>query len=215
MAKVKICGLTSTETALAASRAGADFVGFVFTSSRRHVTVEKALGVAQALHRLSTRPLLVGVFANAPAKEVNLIASSLGLDWVQLSGDEDWQYCREIEYPIIKVLHIFDDTRIDQVLGEIEKGYHLYGGEELIHLLDTGRRGTYGGTGETFSWQLAKEAANRFPVMVAGGLNPTNVGDLIKEVMPWGVDVSGGVETGGRKDQAKIEAFVKAVKNVT
>jgi len=91
-------------------------------------------------------------------------------------------------------------------------GYRLYSEREFICLLDSKTKEAYGGTGETYDWQLAKEVSARFPMMVAGGLTPANVGQLVKEVRPWGVDVSTGVETNGRKDASKIRAFVEAVR---
>ena len=93
-------------------------------------------------------------------------------------------------------------------------GYRLLPRQNLVCLLDSQVGDTYGGTGQAFDWQLAKEVSARFPVIIAGGLTPANVGQLVKEVQPWGVDVSTGVETNGRKDTAKISAFIKAVRRV-
>ena len=94
----------------------------------------------------------------------------------------------------------------------MRKGYALKSKRRLIVLLDTHVDGTYGGTGQTFNWQLAKEIADEYPVIVAGGLTPENVGQLVSEVKPWGVDVSSGVETAGKKDIKKIEEFIRRVK---
>jgi phosphoribosylanthranilate isomerase len=129
---------------------------------------------------------------------------------VQLSGREPWPFCLEVNRPVIKVVRVFPDTMAEEVLEEIEAGFRMLPGKELFCLLDS----TYGGSGQTFDWDVAVEVAARFPVMVAGGLTPTNVGQLLKAVRPWGVDVSSGVETDGQKDGAKIKAFIKTVRTV-
>jgi phosphoribosylanthranilate isomerase len=210
---IKICGLSEIESAIAAGKAGADFLGLVFASSRRQVSPEKALPIVEAVDNLKPCPEIVGVFVNSPAKEINRIADYCRLDRVQLSGDESWQYCREIERPVIKVIHITAATEVDQVLNEIETGYRSGLKYDPVCLLDTGVGDDYGGTGQTFNWQLAGGVSARFPVIVAGGLTPANVGQLVREVHPWGVDVSTGVETNGRKDIAKIVAFIEAVRS--
>lgn len=211
MTKVKICGLSEIEHALAAAKAGADFIGMVFAPSRRRVSLEKALTLVESVRNLASPPAVVGVFVNLEAREVNHIAESCQLDWVQLSGDETWQYCREIKRPLIKVIHIAGQ-KTEDVLAEIEMGHRVLAKREFICLLDAAGKNAYGGTGQVFDWRLAREVAARFPVMIAGGLTPENVGQLVEELQPWGVDVSSGVETNGQKDVAKITAFIQAVR---
>ncbi|MDP2729966.1 MAG: phosphoribosylanthranilate isomerase [Dehalococcoidales bacterium] len=212
MVQVKICGLSEIEPALAAGEAGANFLGLIFAPSRRQVSPEKALPVVEAIQSLSPRPAVVGVFVNTAASEVNRIADQCRLDRVQLSGDESWQYCQEIERPVIQVIHVAQGQKTEDIIIDIEKGYRVLSTKEFICLLDTHSTAVYGGTGQVFNWQLAKEVSAKFPVMVSGGLTPANVGQLVEEVRPWGVDVSSGVETEGKKDISKIRDFIGAVR---
>jgi phosphoribosylanthranilate isomerase len=214
MTKVKICGSSEIEHVLVAGQAGADFIGLVFAPSRRRVTPEKARQLVRVVRGLATRPTVVGVFVNRPAEEIKRIADYCPLDWIQLSGDESWAYCLNIDKPIIKVIRVSSATTAKEVSANIDSGYRVLAKREFVCLLDAEVGGVYGGTGQTFDWKLAKSVSARFPVMVAGGLNPTNVEQLVREVRPWGVDVSSGVETDGRKDPAKIRAFIAAVRKV-
>jgi phosphoribosylanthranilate isomerase len=212
--RIKICGLTQIEPALLAGQAGVDFIGLVFAPSRRQVTPEKGRTLVQAVRGLAPRPQVVGVFVNRSAEEVNRIADYCSLDWVQLSGHESWAYCQEIKKPIIKVIHVSPGMTVEEVLSNIETGYRMLAQKEFVCLLDAEVGGAYGGTGQAFDWGLARAVSARFPVMVAGGLTPTNVGQLLMAVKPWGVDVSSGVETDSQKDPAKIRAFIEAVRTV-
>jgi phosphoribosylanthranilate isomerase len=212
--RIKICGLTQIEPALLAGQAGVDFIGLVFAPSRRQVTPEKGRTLVQAVRGLAPRPQVVGVFVNRSAEEVNRIADHCSLDWVQLSGHESWAYCQKIKKPIIKVIHVSPGMTVEEVLSNIETGYRMLAQKEFVCLLDAEVGGAYGGTGQAFDWGLARAVSARFPVMVAGGLTPTNVGQLLMAVKPWGVDVSSGVETDSQKDPAKIRAFIEAVRTV-
>ncbi|UCG54004.1 MAG: phosphoribosylanthranilate isomerase [Dehalococcoidia bacterium] len=212
MTKIKICGLTSESDAVAATEAGADFLGLVFAKSRRRVSPDRALQIIEVVHKLKRRPVVVGVFVNLPATEVNKTARYCGLDMVQLSGDESWSYCQEIELPIMKVIHIETDKKTGWVLHEIEKGYETDLKRKPLWLLDTGKGDIYGGTGRVFDWKLAVDVSVRYPVIIAGGLSSQNVTSLIKEVNPWGVDVSSGVESWGRKDINKVKDFIENVR---
>ena len=211
MTCVKICGIRDEVHALAAIKAGADFVGLVLAPSSRQVTVARACEIARTVKANSAKTQVVGVFVNMPASRVNEIADRCLLDWVQLSGDEPWEYCLEINRPVIKAIRVGLQP-FSELDNALSAGNRLLSAKRFVALLDTYVEGKYGGTGESFDWDLAKQLARKFPVIIAGGLNPDNVASLIKKVKPWGVDVSSGVETGGIKDIAKINAFIAAVR---
>ena len=211
MTRVKICGIRDKNHALAAVEAGADFIGLVFAPSKRQVTPTQACEIASAVKKSSDATKVVGVFVNAPASQVNEIADFCALDCVQLSGDESWEYCREVVEPVIKAIRI-DQQSPAELCAELSTGGKLLPSQRFIALLDSQVEGKYGGTGKSFNWNLAQQVAKRFPVIIAGGLDPKNVARLIETVRPWGVDVSSGVETGGIKDIAKIKAFIEAVR---
>jgi phosphoribosylanthranilate isomerase len=208
---IKICGITDKAHALAAVEAGADFVGLVFAPSQRQVGPAKACEIASAVKKYSNTTKVVGVFVNAPSSQVNELSDFCSLDWVQLSGDESWEYCREVIRPVIKAIRIGRQSP-EKLYAELSAGSKLLPAQRFITLLDSRVEGKYGGTGESFNWDLAQEVIKRFPVIIAGGLNLKNVARLIRRVAPWGVDVSSGVETRGVKDIAKIKAFIEAVR---
>jgi phosphoribosylanthranilate isomerase len=175
------------------------------------VSPDKACEIASAVKKSSDATKVVGVFVNAPSSQVNELADFCDLDWVQLSGDESWEYCREVIRPVIKAIRI-DQQSPEKLYAELSAGSKLLPTQEFITLLDSRVEGKYGGTGESFNWDLAQEVTRRFPVIIAGGLDSENVARLIKRVAPWGVDVSSGVETAGVKDTSKIKAFIGAVR---
>ncbi len=212
MTRIKICGITDVSSALTAVEAGTDYIGLVFAESRRQVTLAKAEEIVRALSMLIHRPQVVGVFADTPATEVNRIAGFCGLDHIQLSGDEPWDYCLLIGRPLIKVIHIMPGMTSGDVTAVIDEGVRILKNMDVIYLLDTGTSNAFGGTGQAFDWEIARETAIGYPVIVAGGLTPGNVTDLINQVHPWGVDVSGGVESDRIKDPKKIKAFIRMVK---
>lgn len=211
MTKVKICGITEVFYAQAAIEAGADLIGVVFASSPRQVTYEKAQEIVAAVKKYGLP--VVGVFVNMPAATVNTVASSCELDWVQLSGDETWEYCQQMEKPVIKAIHVSPEWDEEELLAHLKDGERRLGSTPPIYLLDTSVEQKYGGTGQAFTWEIAKRAVAKYPVIIAGGLHPGNVGQVVASLRPWGVDVSSGVESEGVKDVDKIKAFIQAVRS--
>ena len=212
MTRVKICGIRDEPHALAAVEAGADFIGLVFAPSRRQVSPAQAREIANAVKKNSAATKVVGVFVNAPVFQINEIADFCALDVIQLSGNESWEDCHNVANPVIKAIRVGQQSP-EEICAELSAAGRLLGGGRFVTLLDSEVEGKYGGTGEIFNWDLAQEVAKKFPVIIAGGLDPQNVATLIKRVSPWGVDVSSGVESNGLKDASKIRAFVEAVRS--
>jgi phosphoribosylanthranilate isomerase len=206
--KVKVCGITNAEDALAAVRAGADALGFIFyEKSPRYVVPAVAAAIIAELPPLVTP---VGVFVNEGLATVRSIMDTCGLTLAQLHGDEQASYCRELSRPTMKALRLKDRASL---LAMAE--YQGRGGVRGF-VLDTFSELAYGGTGQVTDWSLAGEAAKSTPILLAGGLTPENVVEAIRTVHPYGVDVSSGVESApGKKDHARISAFIDAVRVVS
>jgi phosphoribosylanthranilate isomerase len=209
--RIKICGIRDKSHAFTAVEAGADFIGLVLAPSSRQVSPAQAREISSAVKANGDATKVVGVFVDAPSFQVNKLADFCALDWVQLSGHESWEYCRQIARPVIKAFRI-DRQSAGELWDELSVGAASLPGQRFITLLDSRVEGKYGGTGESFDWDLTLEVAKRFRVIIAGGLDPKNVAELIEKVSPWGVDVSSGVETTGVKDESKIRAFIEAVR---
>ncbi len=215
MPLVKICGITRSEDAEHAVRAGADWLGLNFwPRSKRHVDRSVAAEVATAARRAAQARsdgaglALVGVFVNQPLAEIAEIAATVGLDLVQLHGDESPADCRDAVaagLSIIKALTVTRESDIDSLARFPCK----------IFLIDTPDPG-YGGSGRTCDWTLASAAVvSGARIVLAGGLTPDNVARAVAEVRPYAVDVASGVEeVPGRKDPDKISAFIRAAKRV-
>ncbi len=212
MTHIKICGIKEERHALAAAKAGADFIGLVFAPSPRRISLEQAQKIAMAVKQSGHPTEIVGVFANSLAATVNLIAENCYLNRVQLSGDESWEYCREIARPLIKAVRVKRGQSASEVCAYLAEGTSALSRQKHDFLLDPKIRGKYGGTGTRLDWNLARQVASEFPVILAGGLTPENVSTALKKVSPWGIDVSSGVEVGGVKHVARIRAFIKAVR---
>jgi len=212
MTFIKICGMQTEEQAINAAGMGADFIGMVFTTSPRQVKPTNARKITAAIKKKHPKAKTVGVFVNTAAPIVRNIADSCKLDYVQMHGNEPWEYCRELALPVIKVIRVARNYSPEKVCDDMAYGKKRLAGMELLFMLDTSVKDKYGGTGRTFDWSQARIIAERFPVIVAGGLNPQNVSAAIEMIAPWGVDVSSGVETKGVKDMKKIEKFIKSVR---
>jgi phosphoribosylanthranilate isomerase len=202
---VKICGIRTEQHARAAVRAGASMIGLVLATSRRRVRPHEATALSRAA-KAAGRVSTVGVFVNESVDRMNEFVHECGLDYVQLSGDEPDDVIPQIDALVIRVVHVNADAD-RQALGETIDRCPA----DLV-LLDTAAPGVYGGTGRAFDWSLIPPTQK--PVLVAGGLTVENVGDAIRAARPWGVDVSGGVETDGVKDSGKIAEFIQAVRRV-
>lgn len=200
--KVKICGLTSVEDALAALEADADILGFVLAEqSPRRVSIETAREIARQLPPAAMR---VGVFVNAKVEHVMFALRICNFGGLQFHGEEPPAYCQQFGVPTIKAFRIRDQESL-RAMSSYDTDYYL---------LDSYLAGQPGGTGETFNWNLAVEARGLGkPVILAGGLTPQNVAEAVRKVQPFGVDVSTGVESApGKKDRQKMRDFVAAVR---
>lgn len=204
MLAVKICGITSREDARLAVAAGADAVGLVFWSqSPRCVDAQRGREIVATLPPFITR---VGVFVNESAARLTQIAETVGLDVLQLHGDETPEFCDTLPRRVLKALHVGAGFGLDSVAPWKERVSGV--------LLDRGTRAQPGGTGESFDWSLVRKVRRALPyLVVAGGLGPANVAAAVAELRPDAVDVSSGVEsTPGVKDPGKLHAFITAAR---
>lgn len=196
---VKICGIKTVEAAQVAVQAGADFIGFVFAPSKRRITPEEAAKIAKAIPK-SVRT--VGVFVNESTENIKKIAEMVGLDVIQLHGDESPKMVAELPYQTIKAFSI------DQVDART-----IYSYQTDYYLIDSPVGEHRGGTGKIFDWKQATELEiDLNKVILAGGLSPDNVKAAIGQVGPAGIDVSSGVETNGEKDHEKMIQFIRNAK---
>ena len=215
MTLVKICGLGKVEDALAAANAGADLLGIIFEPhSRRCLNIDDAKNLVQSFrskwHR--EKPRWVGVFANQPLEEVNHLLTYCHMDLAQLSGHESPKYCLQIVRPVLKVIHVRNDTPAQEVLEEVQRSLTMYQESGYMCMLDTFKQGVLGGTGQAFDWAVAQTLATAHSFLLAGGLRLDNVSEAMQQVRPWGLDVSSGVETDGQKDAVKIAQFIARVR---
>ena len=216
MTKIKICGLKNTENAIAATEYGADFLGVVFAkNSKRYVSPKTAKVLIESIKNSfdsKLQPKWVGVFQDQELQEVNDILTYCNLDIAQLSGEEDIEYCKGLSKPIFKVTHIHNDIDTAEQMVSVEQSIRATTSNGYTSMLDTSLQKMKGGTGATFDWNIASKLSNSYKLIIAGGLNTGNVYNAIDEILPWGVDVSTGVENNGQKDNAMIWSFIRQVK---
>ena len=199
---VKICGITSVEDALAVEQAGADAIGLMFyEGSPRHITLDQASTIADSFTKSVVR---IGVFVNADESYVRRAIQNCTLNVLQFHGEETPEYCAQFDVMTLKAIRVRDETSLKEMNRFSTDGF----------LLDAFSKDALGGTGETFNWDLAKRATESGrPIFLAGGLTSENVGEAVKTVRPFAVDVSSGVESEpGKKDPNKVRAFVVAAK---
>ncbi len=198
--RVKICGITSKEEAWRAVEAGADALGFVFTSSRRQIDPASAREICTSLPPMVSR---VGVFVNPQAGKVNYLTAECGLDVLQFHGEESPAFLRYFApRSLVKAVAIKGPDSL--------RGAQCYSEHTL--LLDTYSPQQKGGTGKSFPWSMLEKSPPPSPFILAGGLNPLNIEEALEQTNPYGVDVSSGVETKGIKDPQKIADFLKKVR---
>jgi phosphoribosylanthranilate isomerase len=202
--RVKICGITNLEDALSAVASGADALGFVFfQESPRYVPYNDAASIIRKLPPFITT---IGVFVNEKPEQIEKITSLTGIDVIQLHGDEPPSQC-SLSKRVIKAIRVKSLESLDSVIH--------YQGKISAFLLDTYAPTVFGGTGRIFNWDIASYAKQFGRIILAGGLTPDNIAEAMKQVMPYGVDVSSGVEAKkGKKDHAKMKLFIERAKGV-
>jgi len=201
MVKVKICGITNLEDALAAADAGADALGFIFyPESPRFIEPGEVRNIVSKLPVFITT---VGVFVNEKEEMIRRIIRESGVQVLQFHGEESPWLCTRFREKVIKVFRVRDLDSIDSM-----KMYPVD-----TFLLDTYHEEVRGGSGKTFDWKIAEKAKEYGRIILSGGLTPSNVGEVIIRIRPYGVDVSSGVEISpGKKDHRKIRDFIREVR---
>ena len=202
--RIKICGITRAEDGLAAARLGADAIGLVFAEkSPRRVDLARAAEIGRALPPFV---VTVALFVNPDPAEVAAVVRDLRPSLLQFHGEEAPAFCRAFQVPYLKAIRVRPETDLLQCASDFADAAGL--------LLDAYTPVAHGGTGHRFDWSLIP-AGLPLPVVLAGGLEAGNVAEAVRQVRPWAVDVSSGVESAkGIKDAAKVAAFINEVMNV-
>lgn len=195
--KVKICGIKSLEDISIVNKYDIDYVGFVFAKSKRRVTKELARKMKE---KLNPKIKAVGVFVDTSYEEINEIIQYVGLDIVQVHGNETNDLCQKINKPVLKAISIKNKDSLNKI-SEYKDAYGF--------VLD----GAVAGSGKVFDWSFALDISSKYITFLAGGLNEINVEEAIKKIKPQVVDLSSGVEVNGVKNEEKIKEFIRKVKN--
>lgn len=205
--RVKICGLTNVEEAIVAGSLGADAVGLVFyPRSSRALSIEAAVSIRQAL---PTFVSAVGLFVNPTEAQVEAVLKQLHLDCLQFHGDETPQFCASFGLPYMKAIRVREGLDLEAEIARFTTSSAI--------LLDSYDAQSAGGTGTSFDWEVAARAvgATQQRIVLAGGLDAQNVATAIRQVQPYAVDVSSGVESApGRKSPERMQAFFNEVNSV-
>lgn len=201
--RVKICGITRVEDGVTVAYAGADAIGLVFATSPRRLGPDRAAEIARALPAFVST---VALFVNPTPAEVETVLRVVQPDLLQFHGEETPEFCRSFGRPFLKAARVRPGVDLLQYAADFAGASGL--------LLDAYSPDAHGGTGHRFDWSLIPPDLP-LPLILAGGLEPGNVGEAVRSVRPWAVDVSSGVEAAkGIKDAAKVVAFIEEVKDV-
>ena len=208
--KVKICGVRDVKSALVCESSSADFIGLNFVPNvHRKVDISSAIEISNSINTIKK----VGVFADQPIEHVVSIINQCDLDYAQLSGNENLEYCMQIGFPVIKSIKIDFNSNIrtikETIFPQIDNLIH----NKIIPLVESYVPGSYGGTGTEISIDLAKQIAENFDIILAGGLTPLNVKNMVDYIKPWGVDVASGVELEKKQTTNQIIEFISNAKN--
>lgn len=213
MPKIKICGITTLNDALAAAELGADLLGFNFyPKSPRYIAPETCREITGSLRSQYPNLTLVGVFVNVPVAEIRAILAACQLDLAQLHGDETPAMLAELGSRAFKAIRLSASESVDE---SVHPFISVLQSVSPALLVDAAVKGLYGGSGVTTDWAKAAKLAKRLPLLLAGGLTPGNVAQAIAQARPWGVDTASGVESSpGVKDAARMRDFAAAVREM-
>lgn len=201
MTQVKICGLTEEKHVLAAVEAGVDAIGFVFAPSNREISVTDAKRLASVI---PSDVLKIGVFVNASKETLQIIYEEVGLNYIQLHGDESPEFVEEVGLPTIKAFSIKEKADVEKA-RQYDADYYLFDAPGIVY---------QGGGGVPFDWELLENSGvPREKLILAGGLHKENVQEAIQRVKPMMVDVSSGVEKNKRKDELLMKQFIETVRD--